>query len=228
MPSLVSGPGRDLIPSRDEDLLSFATNFAFQWANVPEEAGLTFPLASEITDVVQEFETALLLASNPASRTVPNVAAKNVRRAALVSLLRIAARNCQSSFRAGLLTAAQLALFGLRQADPPSPILAPTDAPLIDVVSVGVDTVTLRVNQVVNGQAVTLRRFPSGVVGVEWTFTSGTTSRVVSVNRVNVSADTTDFANGAIVRVCGRYYTRRGLVGPVSQEVTFPALRGGA
>lgn len=225
MPSLITPPGADVIPARDQDLVAFGQAFGAAFGIAPFSN--LEPPGADIVDAAVDFSTRLDIASNPSTRTSVTIANKNSVRRALVSLLRVGSRNAQTLFRAGGCTESQLNTLGLRSPDAPSPIAAPTDAPLVDVVSVAVDTVQLRVNQVVNGAPVTLRRFPYGVVGVEWTFISGTTSRVFSSNRVNVIAPTTEFANGAIVRVCGRYYTRRGLVGPMCQEVTFPVLRGG-
>lgn len=225
MPSLVTPPGADVIPARDEQLREFAIAFGFAFANPP--FATLGPEPTDLQDAADDFASKLATASAAATRTSVTIAAKNTSRATLVTLLRNAIRYASTAFRFGQVTEAQLATLGLRPPDPPSPINAPTDAPLVDVVSVSPDVVRMRVNQVVNGEAVTLRRFPYGVVGVEWRLVSSAASKVLSLNRVNAVVDTTDFADGAIVTATARYYTRRGLLGPVSAPITFPVLRGG-
>lgn len=223
MPSVIPGPGQDPIPQTDDALLSFANNFSTTWS--PATFNVVLPTAASLAALANNYSEELALAQNPSSRTPQQIAIKNTNKAALIAALRPAARSAITAYRAGIVTEAAITNLGLRIPSPPTPITAPTDAPLIDVASVAVNTVTLRCNQVVNGLPVTLRRFPYGIIGCEYEFSAGTILESFTSNRVNTIRSTTGFAAGVIVTSRARYYTRTGLVGPWSQTFTFPAMR---
>lgn len=226
MPSLIPGPNQDVLPAADDALNAFATSFSTRWALSPFLA--LPPNAGVLDDARSDFDDKLTVATAPATRTTPNIAAKDLARAALEPLLRQAIRNATTGYLAGTVPAIALNELGVRTPKATrTPIGAPTDAPLMSVDSVRQDQVVLRLTQLVAGVPVTARAFPAGVSAIElWAKVgAGTYAFRQTLRRVNILADTAFAANGDLVTWRARYISPRGEPGPFSGDTTSPIWR---
>jgi len=227
MPSMISGPGSDQIPGPDDQLETFATIFAAAWD--PADFNTVLPLQASLIAFAANYAASLATATAPATRTSPNIATKDLRRAEIVSALRGASRSAIAAFRDGIASAFLVETLGLRVPDlVPTPILAPPDAPVLGVAGVDLGFSRLRVTQVVDGVPVSTRRYPYGLTGVEVQsqLVGGVWTPSGSFRRVNLSIDTSGMPSGVVVLFRCRYFTARGLVGPWSDSVSAVTLNG--
>lgn len=226
MPNLINSPNSDPIPAKDDELAAFATNFATQW--LPATFGSLVPLAATIAAANDAYKVSLAAATNPITRTPVSVGEKNARRAPLELLLRQSVAIAVAWWKANPLNPirdANLLNLGIRIPASPSPIGPPVDSPIIGLVSVAVGTAKFRFSNLVDGNAVTLRRLPRGVSTIQ-TELSGTGANIVeNSSRVNLIRDTIAWAAGTNVLVRSRYMTASGLVGPWCASINFAVTR---
>jgi hypothetical protein len=104
------------IPRVDSDLETWCSNFISRYTSVPKGLNTLYPVAA-ISTAAGEFSDALLTASAPNSRTPVTVSQKNIKKAALVALLRPVARALDNQFRGGLITGSEMLDYGLRVPD---------------------------------------------------------------------------------------------------------------
>lgn len=226
MPNPVPGPGQDVLPGPDADFDVFAVGFAPTWN--PADANATAPLSADLVTEAASFTSLLQQATDPATRTPVLIAAKDSQRASLSSSLRDAIRLAVAAFRAGVMSAAQLALLGIRVPDlSPTPVGVPIDAPLLGLNRVTLGVIGLRVTQVSEGVPVNTRAFPLNYAGVELSIAvGGVWSHRRLFKRVNIFEDVSDLANGTTVQCRVRYATNTGLTGPWSDPVSAAVLLG--
>jgi hypothetical protein len=212
------GPNSDPIPASDTLLAYFATNFAGVWS--PATFNTTVPLAADIVSATNNFGNALLLATDPMTRTPTTVQLKNQARTALVALLRPAIRSAVTAYRAGAALASDLTALGVRTPDlTKTQIPPPADAPQLDFTGSAPGKIQYRVTQVVGGVPVTDRVFPYGIMGVRLLEKWGTNERVTTVKRVNIVSLTNGIAAGTVITASACYFTARGEVGPQCPEI---------
>ena len=226
MPSLINSPTSDPIPAKDDELAAFATNFATQW--LPATFGSLVPLAATIANANDAYKVALASATNPISRTPVSVGEKNARRAPLELLLRQAIAISVAWWKANPqnpIRDANILNLGIRIPSSPSPIGPPVDAPIVGLVAVAVGTVKFRFQNLVDGNAVTLRRLPRGVSTIQTELSATGAIIVENSSRVNLMRDTTAWAAGTNVSVRSRYMTGSGLVGPWCASINFAVTR---
>lgn len=219
MPNPTQRPGKDQIPQKDADLDAFGEIFATFW--VPATFNATGPTQEEVVNDHTAFQSALALLTNPATNTRPNIAAKDTARATLEMCLRRAIRYAQAGFRAGLNTEAQLLALNLVPVKlTRTQITPPTDAPILAFTASEPGMVRYRITQVVEGQPVTERLFPYGIVGLYLKETWGANERTTNVKRVNIMQPTEGIAKGTVITATACYYTARGEKGPASLPTT--------
>lgn len=137
----------NFLPSREAELVTFSTNFNTRIVASPTTYGLVAGQATAYTTLHNAFVTAYNLASAPNTRTPVNITAKNTAKALLIDGpggIRALARIVQAT---PTVTAAQKEDLGLtvRDADP-TPIPAPTESPVVDIVATFGNTITVHVH----------------------------------------------------------------------------------
>lgn len=223
MPVIIPGPGQDVLPASDQELLAWAVNYIGIYD--PATFGTTVPAIAYFASELTAYNDALTLATDPLTRTTATVANKDATRLALDPLLRQGVRVCIAQFRAGFGTEGDLAAIGIRTPKATrTRIDPPTDSPLIDVASIAPGIVHVRITQVVNGVPVTDRRYPDGVAAVELYARTGAEPYKLRrvVKRVNIAADVSDLIDATKYDWCARYINPRGERGPMSTNVTAP------
>lgn len=134
MPVLIPGPGSDVVPVTDQSAADWLRNLADQYAL--DQQGAVSPVVAAFETLVSDFESALILATEPSTRTAISVADKNTTKAAAVAVGRQIARHLVNEYRAGNITGGELETYGIRIPDVvPSAISAPVTFPLLGLVS---------------------------------------------------------------------------------------------
>lgn len=124
----------DFIPARDADLVAWGQNFSALISAGPVPLGLTAAQASAFAALNTAYAAAYTTATEPSTRTRGTVASKREARRLLVDNARLLARLIQAE---PTVTPTQKIDLGLTPRDvAPSPINPPTDAPVLEVVSV--------------------------------------------------------------------------------------------
>ena len=199
--------------------------WANQAANIltatPVVYGLTLEQAVSFSTKAQNFDTAMVAATNPVLRTVVTIAEKDEAR----SQLELAARNTIAIIMSDTtVTTAQKAAIGISDRKPPSPRPIPTSSPNIDILSVVGRTVKIRLH----GDDTARRGKPTDVmaaniftytggptppsIGSEWKF-QGTTTRPI----VDIDFDPSSQAGTAFITAC--WFNARG-GGPATSPVS--------
>ena len=212
------------IPPKDADLVNWANNFSALISGNPATYGLLAGDGVTIAAFVAAFDASYLVITNPATRTMPAIAAKDGDKAAMLSIVRSYAQ--QIRLDQGVTNENKLAL-GLTSGDPtPTPIPAPASNPLLSVIGATMGQQTLRFADV-NTPA--LRKKPFGAIGLQLfanigiapisdpaaaTFAAFVTRQPYAMNFANAD-------NGKTCTYFARWQTRTGLVGPWSPPVSF-------
>lgn len=227
MPNPIPSPSGDVYPQKDADLALWADYFSNAWD--PANFGSTLPTAVALGAASANFTTALANASNVTARTPQTVATKDQARAALVLLIRQAARIAinfyRTAYAAGNGPAVGLLVteLGLRLPDMVrTNVQAPAYAPLLVMVGSKNATFELRATQVDgNGNPVPGRGFPKDVAGFEIGSKVGDGEwGIYGVRRrVKLIIPTAGILPGTLVMFRIRYITRKGEVGPWSEPV---------
>lgn len=119
------------IPSRDIDLDAWAANFSTLITAAPATYGLTAGDATAISDVVDPWHTAFLIATNPLTRTTATIADKDSKKGAMVPILRLYAQQVKANV--GVSDMEKVAL-GIHINDPgPTPVPVPTSIPKLSM-----------------------------------------------------------------------------------------------
>lgn len=212
------------LPSRDTELAAFATNMSTLVTATPSAYGISTAIATQLATATTAYKTALQTATDPSTRTKPNVLTKDNAKKALVAIIRAVAK---IAYGTPSVTESARADLGLPPPKPWTPIPAPTSAPKLTVVGVSGLTATIKLE---NPDA-TKRGKPSGCTGcsvmsfvgeqppqnmTDWAF-EGSTANVQKIE-VQFPAGTSPFAR---VWLTAFYYTARGLSGPACTPVSL-------
>jgi hypothetical protein len=149
------------LPSRDATLLQFASNFAQKVNLSPASYGLSSADAAAVAGLVASYSASYSAATNPATRTKTAIVGKDVAKKALAAEIRVLAKRVQCNPAVGVQQRTDL---GLPIAAAPSPIPAPADRPLVNLMSIRGRSHTIRLAA---AAAPTRRAKPAGVHGAE-------------------------------------------------------------
>ena len=227
MPIMIPPSGADVLPAPDSDFGLFATQFAGAW--VPATFNVVLPAAAGLVTDAGAFNTALLIATDPTTRSSVTIATKDTLRGSLSLTLRSAIRAAQAAYLAGTATEAALNNIGVRANSlVRSPIGAPTFAPMIASDGATPGNVRFRVTQVdqTTGVAVTTRGFAYGITGVlvQRKVGAGDFLNRMSIKRTSFVDSSSDVAMGTVLAYRMRYQTARGLYSPWSSVVNSVAM----
>jgi hypothetical protein len=220
--------GRDYIPSKDADLVTWSSNFAAVITAAPTSYGLSSGQASAYTTLDTAFATAYEAAINPGTRTPVTVATKDSARNALVANARSLAKIAQGY--SGI-TPELLADAGLTVRDPvPSPIPPPTSMPIISLLTASSLNITLRFKDSVLSNP---RSRPDGATSMQLFWTDALTPGAdVATYKFAGNATRVPFAvpfesaqAGKVITFRGRWVNAKGQYGPTSDALaaTCPA-----
>ena len=220
------------IPAKDADFANWLLNFSTLLTAAPVTYGLTAPDATAVAAQETAFSAAYALAIDPGTRTAATVAAKDAARAAAEAVVRPYA--VQISLDAGVLPADKVAIGVTLRSTTPTPIPAPTTAPVLGIVSqiAGRATISYRDASLPSGKAK-----PFGAIGMEVYVTLGTAPSVspdsaqyrgtITKSPNGLTFGPTD--SGKTATVWGRWVTRSGpagtaQVGPWSAALSFVVM----
>jgi hypothetical protein len=150
------------IPPRDADFNVWISNFSAVGAATPSVFGLTTAQVTAIGGVTSSFSAALLLSSDPSTRTPVTVAAKDTARANAELIVRPIAVTI--SRNAGISNGHKAAIGVTIPIVSPSPVPAPVTAPSIILQSAVIGLLNLAFR---DSTSPTVRAKPVGVVGCE-------------------------------------------------------------
>ena len=219
-------PSQSYLPSRDEELSTWAGNYSSKITATPVAYGLLAADATALAALVASFNTALGAATNPATRTAVTVASKDTAKVALVADIRSLARRIQAT---PSVTAAQKTELGLTVHDEvPSPVPPPATRPLVAVMSTAARMINIRLS---DETTPTRRARPTGTSGAEVYSFVPTASEAPPADlenwRFEGMATRSDFAVdfnaadiGKSATIVARWFNRKGETGPVSNPIT--------
>jgi hypothetical protein len=212
------GPHEDCIPAPDGVYNLWISNIAGIWD--PTEWNCVVPPTIEVGNAAAAFNTALLTASDPTTRTRQTIAQKDQVREVSERMFRNIVRIATAAYRAGAADSAALVGMGIRVPElTRTPILSPPDAPSLAFVEARPGVIQYRLTQVVGGVPVTVRKFPYGSVGVRLVETWTGNERVTTIKRVNIVTPTKGIPIGTVITARACYFTARGAVSPLCPTV---------
>jgi hypothetical protein len=215
-------PAINYIPPGDDAFRAWALNFSTLITGTPAAFGLTVADANAYAALYSAYNLALLAATDPGTRTVVTVTAKNLARANLTAQSRVLAGQVQAY---PFVTPSQLAALGLTvRTTVRPPIGTPVTAPILAIVGNGVLTSVIRFSDETTPDA---RAKPYGAVALQLWVKYGVVppvsiadmSLLATVTRNPVQIDWPAAHAGETAYIVGRWITRRGLTGPGSVVV---------
>lgn len=222
--------GRSFLPVGDEALAAFALNFSTLLTANYASYGIDQTVATTYAQNYDTYIAALALAKQPSTRGNATVLGKNNTKIALTALTRQIARTIGNNMN---VTDAQRQSLGLviRRAKP-TPIPAPTNQPTMNIVSVSVRTVNLKIH---NGSA-RKRGKAAGAIGAKvysfigdgypsdpttWAYQGDATKSKFAITFSD------SVAGGSQVWMCCAWYNRKGQTGPISVPISTNLQGGG-
>ena len=213
------------IPAKDSLFAVWLLNFATVLAAAPATFGLTAPDAVAVTNAQTAFQSAYDDAVNPATRTSATIAAKDNARAAALAIVRPFA--VQISLDANVSDANKVSIGVTVRSMTPTPIPAPTVAPVIELLSAGPLTQQLQIRPL----GASNKAKPAGAISIEVARSVGTVAatdpaQLSIVGQYGKTPLLQSFAadeQGKLVTYAARYRTRSGPAG-VSQAGPWSAL----
>jgi hypothetical protein len=218
-------------PNREADLVTWTQNFSTLISATPTVFGLTAPMALAYATLSGNFVTSYNVANAESTRTRVTVADKNAKKATMLASARSLIRTIQGT---ASVTPAQKIELGINPRDiVPSPIPAPANPPLLQIVSAIGRTVKIRLKDSVSTDR---RGRPPGAAGAtvfsfvgptapsdpsEYHFEGNTSLTVVDI----LFPD--DTPSGAQVWITAFWRNARGISGPACTPVGTN-LPGGA
>lgn len=217
------------IPAADAGFRNWLVNFAALITAAPATFGLVAADAVTIQAQADAFDAAYTLATDPATRTAPTVAAKDAARRDAEAVVRPYAMQINANDAVTDQSRADLGLTIRKTV--PTPIPAPASAPALALRALGVGTATLGYSDTAapNGKAK-----PDGVTGVDIVTaagvapavdpTAGNLYGIVTKSPFRVNFGAAD--NGKVCTVFARFRTRSGpagvaQTGPWSAPLSF-------
>lgn len=207
------------IPSKEADLINWGLNYTTLISATPLAYGLTAGDAASLASNFAEFQTAYNLAINPSTRTIATVAAKDEQKAGFLSL----ARSYAAIIRANQsVTNEQLAALGLTVRDStPTVVPVPTSVPVINVPLAGPSQQYMTI---ADQYTPTSKAKPQGVAGMLLFRKTAATPQTNFVGAQAVGLftkadqllDTSGLTAGEVATYWGRWYNRKGQLGPLS------------
>jgi hypothetical protein len=147
-------------PNREADLVTWTQNFSTLISATPAVFGISVPAATAYATVSGNFVTAYNVANTENTRTRVTVAQKNAAKATMIASARSLIRTIQGT---ASVTPAQKIELAINPRDiVPSPIPAPANPPLLQIVSAIGRTVRIRLKDSVSTDR---RGRPPGVAG---------------------------------------------------------------
>ena len=213
----------------DSELLAGANNFATLISATPSAFSLVAAQATAYAALNTAFASAYASAINPSTRTKIAITAKNTARKALVSNTLLLA---EFVLRSPTVSNAQKESLGLKVKTPPSPVPAPSSAPLVDFISAVSRTVRIRIHD----GATPKRAKPAGVKSATiYSFVGPTAPPKVTDWKFEGNANKAVFditfpdsvANGALVWVAATWNNAKNQSGPPSDPISINIPGGG-
>lgn len=215
------------IPTQDAEYDAWLTNFAALIAANPTDYGLVAGDATVITAARTLYHGSYQLATNPTTRTSPNIAQKDTDRANTVATVRPYA--IQISLNASVDDALKVGV-GVNLPNPTRPrIPAPTTNPDLVLVAINPGVATLGYHDATTPLT---KAKPVGVVALELRRTIGTAATtnpeaalfvdMITKSPFSVQADAGDV--GKIATLWGRWRTKSGPAGIAQVGPWSPAL----
>jgi hypothetical protein len=220
---VTAGAG-DWIPGTDADLDTFALNFSAILTANPTAYGLTAGDATALATLVNAYDAALGLATDPSTRTPATIAAKDAAKNAMKPQLR--ADGVLIRANPAVSDDAKIAI-GVTVPDvKPTPIIAPTSFPLLSVLSATPFNHNLKVT---DSDTPTTNAKPAGAIALEFRAQVSATAIADPGDIAYAGLETghlvnKQFESGDVGKKCyyaGRWITRTGLVGPWSDITSF-------
>jgi hypothetical protein len=215
---------RDYLPTSDDALNVYATNFAATLVANPTAYDLSAGDAAHVQGAAQDFTEALLKATDPPTRGTVTIEAKNAAKAVLVAILRT---YCQMIKKNKGVVGTMKAAVGLSGgAGSPTPVPAPATQPLLTIIGATPLEHTLRFSDASTPDS---KAKPPGADGLLLFCAVGATppaspkaaqfKAIVSRQPFIVAHDAADAGKNAYYYGC--WYTVKGLLGPFSQMVSM-------
>jgi hypothetical protein len=212
------------IPAEDTLALAWMVNFASKLTTQFALYGVTPSDALAVTNAVNQFDAALQLTLDPATKTTVTVANKDQARAAAEAICRQYAMAIKVS--AGVSDGDKIAIGVRPQNDQRDPIPAPDTSPMLNVVAATPLSHTLRYSDSMTPDS---GRKPEGAISLQLFVAVGTEAATeegagnfygnFTKNPVLVAFDPAD--DGKVASYSSRWQSRRGEVGPWSAPISF-------
>lgn len=211
---------------------TWLTNFSTLITASPSTYGLVTGDAVAIAAQDTAYQAALLLATDPSTRTAVTIAAKDSAKAAALFVVR--PYTVAISNNAGVDDSDKTAVGATVRKTPPTPVPAPTALPLVSLLSA---QPLLAFIKVVDSATPMSKQKPFGSIGVQLFSSIGTVAatdpdQLSYVKTATKLPTTLDFSSGNVGKVCSlaaRYVTRGGnggeaKVGPWSAITSFNVI----
>ena len=207
------------IPNAQSLMRDWLVNFAALISAAPATYGLVAGDATTIQNSVNAFDAALTLAIDPVTRSPTTIADKDAQRMSTLGIVRPYAQLIRNN--AGVTDENKVAL-GLTIVDRnPTVIPAPTTIP---VMALTMATPLQQTFQFADANTPMSKAKPFGSIGIEIAAVTSATAitdpdvipakKLVTKSPFVLDWESSD--QGKLAYIVGRYYTRRGLVGPWS------------
>ncbi len=212
---------RSFLPQDDAGLLAWSLNFSNRIATTPANYGLSAAQATLFAQLQEAYSEAYTTARDPITRTPPNIVAKNDAADALRENARLLAKVVEGT---ASVTDSMKSALGLTIRKSPSPVPAPTTAPIIDISAVMGRTVKVRMH----GEDASRRGRPRDVQGAnvfsfvgptpdddmgKWKFEGNTTKMMMDIEFA------ANLAPGSKVWITAFWYNTKAQPGPASAPV---------
>jgi hypothetical protein len=213
------------IPPRNAQLVAWAANFAALISASPSTYGLVASDATVIATQNTALQAAYALISSPSTKTAATVSAFNTEKVTALATFRPYAQTI--SLNAGVSTSAKIAVGVNPRTSGPTPITAPTTAPVLTIQSTSTAGSILRYRDATASPSVKAK--PYGVVTCQiWALASATpiTDPTALTYNVTLTKSPAQVVLGAgdagkTVYFAARWLTRKGLTGPWSSIVNY-------
>jgi len=212
----------DYLATKDWLLLPWAQNFSGLITSTPTAFSLTSAMATNLANLVSDFETRLVAATEPGTRSKVTVQAKRISKASLTSIIRQYARIINSAVTT---TDTQRVDLGLHVRDAePTPNGPPTVQPQVSIRGTAGNQALLKIAA---ADASSTRGRPAGTSGATVSYKIGPLTAPAPTSAADCQlgglATRTTYvlpippgSAGQMLWVMAQYYNDKGDLGPVS------------